>query len=263
MKTALFHESIGGEDECLENNNIYALISVNISSNDIHRNIWIYINGTQLFLETLTSEVDICIWRFCTLIYDVIGDIIEMLKDDIKKIVSFDNIKLEGVNLKINDTTLYELNNNKDNNQIEYIYNLRIFFIITIISLFIGTIMSFFYESDKEEYNEVYIQQIKEDEALGTEEESTFQKLFSINKNKKNKKIYNFLSAFNIIKNALLLNKKKEKLSNQNSLIELSTIRLIILFFILLGENSFIIIKFKYKGRHLLSYLKSFGFIAI
>ena len=72
-----------------------------------------------------------------------------------------------------------------------------------------------------------------------------------------------FLNAFNISNNFLLLFKKKEPLSNQNSLTEISVILFIILFFILLAENTFIIIKYIDKGKTLLLFFKNLNFIVI
>ena len=72
-----------------------------------------------------------------------------------------------------------------------------------------------------------------------------------------------FINAFNIVNNFLLLNKKKEPLSNQNSLTEISSIIFAILFFILLAENTFINIKYINKGKSLLNFLKNWNFIII
>ena len=87
---------------------------------------------------------------------------------------------------------------------------------------------------------------------------------FSKNSDKnENSKKLKFINAFNIFNNFLLLYKKKEPLSNQNSLTELSTIIFIIIFFILLAENTFIIIKYIDKGTTLLDFLKNRSFIII
>ena len=100
--------------------------------------------------------------------------------------------------------------------------------------------------------------------SIGNDEEYNDNLGISINSTTNiNKRIYNFCSAFNIIKNSLLLSQKKEPLSNENSLIELSTIKIIIIFLILISENTYIIIKYVYRGRYLLPFLKDIGFIII
>ena len=74
---------------------------------------------------------------------------------------------------------------------------------------------------------------------------------------------FKIMSIFNLFKNLLLLNKKKEPLSDQNNLVELSLIRLIIIFFIMIGENSYIILKYVDKGMSLITLTHSFSFIFI
>ena len=120
FKAPIVSESIGGEDECLESNNIYALISINFSSNDINQDFRKNSNGTQFFFETLTKEIEICIWKACNLFYDIFEDTFKMVEKDIKKAFGLESIRIEGINYKINSTTLYEDNHKEDNNLNKY-----------------------------------------------------------------------------------------------------------------------------------------------
>ena len=75
--------------------------------------------------------------------------------------------------------------------------------------------------------------------------------------------LYKLLSSFDFIKNLSFLNRKKEPLSDQQNIIRLSTIKLFILFFIMLGENSYIILKYVENKMSILSFCKHFFFFPI
>ena len=158
-KASIVSESIGGEDECLESNNIYALISINFPSNNINQDFSTHTKETQLFFETLTNEIEICIWKACNLMYDILEDAIKMVEDNLKKIFLFESISVEGVNYKENGITLYEQNHREKNNlkkydkYLKYISNLRIISCSIIIVLVIGTITSFCFARNKEVKN--------------------------------------------------------------------------------------------------------------
>ena len=241
MRNGFFTNSIGGEDECLENDELYVLFTLNYSLSNISKNIESNENQHLLFIETLTRPLDLCIWNVCKSLKENLTLIVDNIKDQIKNFISFEDIEIIDVNYKNKDEK-----NNEETKKNVYYSILIIFFGIILLITFIGTICSFYMESEKEKDNL-----------------SKINSLSDVGESYKDKKIYKFLSAFNIIKNSLLLSKKKEPLSNQNSLIELSLIRIIILFFILLAENTFIILKYIYQGRHLLSFLESNTFIFI
>ena len=74
---------------------------------------------------------------------------------------------------------------------------------------------------------------------------------------------FKIFSSFDFIKNISLLNKKKEPLSDQTSLMELSTLKILILFNILMGENCYIILKYIKSKLSILPFFREISFIFI
>ena len=264
--------SMDGENTCLENNELYALVTLNYSINSINNNLDDYSLQYQLFIETLIYEQEICIWNDCIVLYKMLEQIIDFIKNEFKNLTLFDDLKFEGMNLMINGTSYYE-SEHKENNikskyfkYFKYKLFLKIILYIVFIILIIGTIISICLDKDEDDDNkddDNNQKRRKRDSNIIDSDEESGKTFFSRSSLYNDKRLYNFFSAFNIINNSLLISKKKEPLSNQNSLIELSTIRLIIIFFILLAENAEIIIKYIYKGRYALEFLTSLGFVFI
>ena len=253
------------ENECIDDNDLYLLIAFNYSFSDIYKNIDDYNYQNILFIETLIRERDLCIWSNCTPSNIVLSHIFNYIKPDLENLFSLESINLEGINLKNNGTTLYEEEYTEHN---DYKNILKGFFYPLMIVLFIGTLISFCMENksevDENENEEEKPIKSSRINSIGTDEECSDNLVFSISSTTNtNKRVYNLCSAFNIIKNSLLLSQIKEPLSNENSLIELSTIKLIIIFLILLSENTYIIIKYIYRGKCLLSFLEAISFIII
>lgn len=244
VTNGFFTNSLGGEDECLEHDELYVLFTLNYSLSNISKNINKNEYQHLLFIETLSRPLDICIWNYCKSLKENLTFIVNNMKDQIKQFINFEDLEIININYKDKDKEAK--NNEETNKKKDYVSILITFFGIIFLITFIGTISSFYMENEKEKDN------LNRNNSLSDLGESY-----------KDKTSYKFLSAFNIVKNSLLLSKKKEPLSNQNSLIELSLIRIIILFFILLAENTFIILKYIYQGRHLLSFLESNSFIYI
>ena len=198
------------ENECIEDNDLYLLVTFNYSFSYIYKNIDNYNNQYLLFIETLIKEKDLCFWSNCTLSHSLFQEIFDYTKPDLNKLFSFENINLEGINYKYNGTTLYreEHHEYKDYKNI-----LKRFFYLLMIVLFIGTLVSFCMENKNEEdENEEEEPIIKSSRinSIGTDEEYSDNLVFSISSTTNiNKRIYNFCSAFNIIKNSLLLSQKK------------------------------------------------------
>ena len=76
-------------------------------------------------------------------------------------------------------------------------------------------------------------------------------------------KWYRILSSFDFINNLSIVNNKKEPLSDQTSLIQLSTIKILILFFILVGENIYILLKYVDNKMSILPLLRNNSFYFI
>ena len=166
--------------------------------------------------------------------------------------MGLDNMEIVGINYKINGTTNYKYKE-KDK---EFNKAIKYFFLIISIICSVSTIYFLLkeniYENKENNKNEII-----------SNSSSSEIELFSKNTFQNENKISKFFNSFNLVNNFLLLNKKKEPLSNQNSLTEISTIIFAILFLILLAENTFIIIKYIDKGTTLLPFFKKMNFIII
>ena len=270
VKNGFFSNTIEQEEECLKSNEIYFIVKTDYSISSIYEEINEYKNQYKLFIEQFSFDDEFCLWGVCKDIYvqdyKIIGQIIAEI---IKKYFKVENFELVGFNYKINKTTNYEFEHKDDYK--DFIESIKVCFWIFFIFLLICSTISIYKENreenedneDKEEYRQKAIeirQKLNEDASSSRTGISIFsKKKYAKEKSKKIK----FLNAFNIVNNFLLLNKKKEPLSNQNSLTELSTIIFIILYFILLSENTFIIIKYLDNRRTLFQFLKNWSFIFI
>ena len=76
-------------------------------------------------------------------------------------------------------------------------------------------------------------------------------------------KVFKIISSFEIIKNLSILNQKEEPLSNQNKLKAFGSLKLIVLFYIMLGENTFIILKYTENKMPFSRFLKKKFFFLI
>ena len=247
------------EEECLENDEHYFLLSGNIS-NDTNKS---FVQQNR-FIESFSFYQELCLWNTCEGLY---AQLFKVIKENMSEIISeklgYENIMLEGQNYKINDRyTFSEKNKTINSNYITY---LLYFLIPVLIILFIGTFGSYlcYGEKNQMEEGEGKYQNDSFENIIDKFPINDNSTLFTKKKKSDNSNCYKLLNAFNIIENFLLLNKTKEPLSNQTSLIELSTLKLLIIFFILLAENTYTIIKYIDKRRDLLPLFKSFSFVFI
>ena len=104
------------ENECIDGNDFYLLISLNHSFSNIYQNIDEYNNQNILFIETLIRERELCLWRNCSVPNLAMQIIFHYIKPNIENMLSLESINIEGINLKYNGTTLYEeeYNDHKD-----------------------------------------------------------------------------------------------------------------------------------------------------
>ena len=79
----------------------------------------------------------------------------------------------------------------------------------------------------------------------------------------KDLKTFKIISSFDVIRNLSYLNKKSEPLTNQEKLIVLSAIKFVTLFFIVWGENSYIILKYVENKMSVLYFCKHLAFFFI
>ena len=277
LKEGIISDSIDLENDCLQEDKVYIFISGEFLYDSLKENLTKFSNEHLLFIESLSFHEEICLWKFC---YDSYKPILEYIfkyyKDTTRIMFKIDNVKIEGINYYTNVTNKETLNPKKSNKNDNYSKCLKILFYIFLIIVFLFTIVSTYIEKHIEKKNEI----LSENDSLilnsskrssrnssgtrsskNSELEEGF--LFLREKTFKDTFFYKFMQTFNIFRNFLLLNKIKEPLSNQNSLVELSLIRLLIIFLIMIGENSYIILKYVDKGISLLSLTKHWSFLLI
>jgi len=251
------------EEECLENNEHYFLIIGNVSDD---------INKTSvqenLFIESFSFYKELCLWNICSKVYE---DLYQMVKNNLSEIIDdklgYKTVKVEGEKFKINNSISYGKNITKNYDYTKKFSNIIIpVCILVCIILFIGTFGSyccFEEENKKDEEDDKYQDDRFDNINDRIPIDDTNISLFSKKKKSDNSICYKLLNAFNVIENILLFNQIKEPLSNQTSLIELSTFKIIIILLILLAENTYTIIKYIDKGRYILQLFKNYSFVFI
>ena len=271
VRSGFASNSIETEDECLESNEVYILLKGNYTKDYIYSNINDSSNQRLLFVERFTFDHELCLWNYCKNVYIYNNsEIVREVEPIINDLFNLEHFELTGVNYKINQSTSFELEHKNDS--YEYFLFLKVFLLITSIILIICTFFSTCFTNEDEKKNEdirVNEKKISQEEVYNSiQNDSTIfsqenNYLFQNNSKYENLNSYKFINAFDVVNNFLLLNKKKEPLSNQNSLTELNGLIFIILFFILLIENVYIIIKYIDKGTGLFIFLKSNSFFII
>ena len=258
VKNGFSSGSMEIEEECLENNEHYFLITGNISNDTNKTSV-----QQNLFIESFTYYKEFCLWNTCKKLYE---EIYKMIRNNMSEILSdkfgYKTFELEGENYITNNSIFFGQVKKIDFSYITYLFYI---FIPVGIILFIGTFGSYccYEEGSQKEEDEDKYQNDSFEKINDRSINDNNILLFSINKNSDNSNCYKLLRAFNVIENLLLLNKVKEPLSNQTSLIELSTFKLLIIFFILLAENTYTIIKYLDTGRDFLPLFESFSFVLI
>ena len=266
MRNRFISYSIEIEGECIESDKIFFLFKGKYSLHNIYKDMHQYKNQYRLFCEKFIFEQDLCLWKYCHALYiNDLNNIIKNISNQINTIFKIETTEIEGINYKVNGKNKYE-----NKGDFQCFENLKVICFFIIIIIIMCTLSSFCMEEGNNNENENDINKIEK-----TKEEEIFDKILNDNldspsenvifakKKEHSDKLYKFLSAFSIIKNLLLFNKIKEPLSDQNSLIELSSIIFLILFSILLAENTYIIIKFIDQESNLYAFFRDISFIPI
>ena len=262
IKGGIISNDIGIEDECLNKDKVYFFFSGQYIPNSTKRNLEKFTNQHMIFIESLFFHEEICIWKDCDNVYKPLLEyIIKYYNDGAKIMFGFENIKIEGFNYYENITTKKLYNNYLKNDK--YIDNINYILIIFFISIFFCTLITILIENKDNLRSSNTRESYKRISFISDSFNEDLKENVLVEKQKKYNKCYKIISSFSVFKNFLFLNKKKEPLSNQNNLVELSLIRLSILFLIMMGENSYIILKYVDKGIPLIALTQSPFFILI
>ena len=268
----LIQFSLGVEDDCLQEDGVYMFFSgqYNITELKMRKNSE---DEEALFKETFEKREEICIFKECKNLYE---PLIDYLKHYNKK--AFLSIfEFNFTTIKMN----YKDNNNSDLEEIFYDKEKResdetyfniikniliafgIFFLICSLITWLIRKNNKVIEINFRNFSSENIL-LKEDlKQISTAEKSLEKSNTLTAKEKTYEDLcwFKIISSFDFFNNLSILNQKKEPLSNQTSLIELSTIKIIILFLLLYGENGFILMKYIENKTSIFSFCKSLDFI--
>jgi len=236
-------KSIGVEHDCIIGGT-YLLFTSNNTIKSFRKD-----NKTSskeaIFKESFNYREEICIFKECRNLYIKIADYFQ----EFQKNILYDVFDSNGINLtwinyegflnsSNNDIEMVKHRRQKIENERPYYKIVSIVFLILIIFFALVSIISWLIRENNREF------------------ESKFNNPLKYLNNK-----YKILSSFDFLKNISIINKKKEPLSDQTSLIELSTLKILILFFILMGENCYIFLRFIENKFSILPFFREIGFI--
>ena len=273
----IIQDSIGIEENCLDENGVYILFTGKNNITQLREDKG-YMSKEDLFREALDFREEVCLFEECKFFYLPLFYYLSTFhKEAINNIFAFTNFTISGYIYNVNNTKEDVFNNTKDKEEIEREQEEDKYrhIVITIIQVLICifaliSIISWFIRKNNREIenkipksseeNDLLKNNSKKKENVDEEVENIF---LSKEKMWEDLVWYKILSSFDFIKNLSLLNKKKEPLSDQTSLIVLSTIKILILFFILIGENAYLILK--YVDNKMTSYylIREISFINI
>ena len=281
----IIQNSISSEEDCVNEKDVYLLFTGENNSSYL-RDEGTYQSKEALFRESINIRQEICIFKECRHIYkSLLEYLLTYHKDKIKGLLKWNNIKLTGINYQdiTEEEKVQKTEEEKQKENIEKQYFQIIKYIISIIYgfVFICTIISCIinnkgnkYTGNKEEKKIIIkslkdkVQDIENKISLNNTQKLIEEEEDNINKIQKKKlsigiKLKRFISSFDLIYNLSLLKETKEPLSDQTDLIALSTIKLIILFLIMVGENGFMILKYIENKMSILPFCKGDFFFTI
>ena len=271
----LIQYSLSTEEDCIHEGGFYMIYSGKYDIS-VLRNKKIPRSDEILFKEAFNWREEVCIFKECKNIYfSFLEYLTSHFPQTIEDLFNGKNIKILGFNYsglykeQVDYRKTEQAKKQEESDKlyfcyIEIIFKVMLIFYVlcSIISLFIRKnnriINSGKSSSSSEKSNEKkYIKKnIKsEEDEVGTllQKDKTWQDL----------KWYRILSSFDFINNLSIVNNKKEPLSDQTSLIQLSTIKILILFFILVGENIYILLKYVDNKMSILPLLRNNSFYFI
>ena len=266
--------SIGIEEDCLDEGGVYIFFTQEYNINTLrNKKTTQSAESEKLFRESKNVFQEFCIFKNCAHFYKPLLEYFITFQIEIlNELFEWESVKLSGINfegIQENETIKKtEEKMSKEETENQY-YNI-IIYIIIILGFYFGFCMIFSWLirhnnktidrsnslSEVDEINGGFQQMNMEEEKENylLMKDITCTDLSS----------YKFISSFDFINNLCLLNVKNERFNNQNSLLELlSSIKLLILFFMMLGENFYIILKYIENEMSLIYFCKNLRFFII
>ncbi len=264
----LIQYSMSAEEDCIDEDSVYLLFTGIYNRNDLKEGKT-YRDKEALFREANIARQEVCIFKECKNTYKRLFQYLTWEKFDIiKGLFRLDNVILYDIDYKnitdeeqvpYFDTELETMNKKmKYYEIITYIIfgSVTLLIILSIISCIVKQRETKKTEIDIQKTNTVNEMQLNNYKKLKEEEEIKSNKVTD-------SKVFKIISSFEIIKNLSILNQIQEPLSNQNKLTALGSLKLIVLFYIMLGENTFIIFKYTENEMPFWTFLKKKFFFLI
>ena len=270
----ILQHSIGFEEVCLDEDEVYIFFTGPYNFTEL-REIKTSLNEEILFKESNYNRNEMCIFKECKNFYKpLLNYIMEYYKNSFNEIFSFGNMKILGI--KYNgipeSESIIEDKSDKEKNEKDRKYYNIVYIILIFLGIFFTLCLIITWLIKKTNKPIETQSRTQSSESIHLKEESkqipNFEyqyemslSIFTKEMTCEDLKWFKIVSSFDFLNNLSLLNQKKEPLSDQTSLIELSTIKILVLFILLFGENSYILTKFIEIKVPIFPFLKSYNFI--
>ena len=270
----LIQVSVGVENDCILSGT-YIMFTSNNSISRLRKENTISAKEA-IFKEALDWREEICVFNECRHLYlKLVKFFLTYYEDFLYDVFNAYGVRISWINfldidhIADNTTEMVEYKDNKIKSEEFYLTNIYIIIQTMIVFFFLVSIISWFIRAN----NKVVQKKIKISKknikynliANNLSENDNESENSLIQKEKKWEDLawFKIFSSFDFLKNISLLNNKKEPLSDQTSLIELNTLKILILFFILFGENCYVILKYIQNKLSILPFFREIGFIFI
>ena len=266
--------SLGVENDCILRG-VYLLFTSNSTIKSLKKDTKdSRISSKEaIFRESFNWREEICFFKECRKLYIMIIDyFLKFQKDLVYQMFNTNRINLTWINYEgflnssNNDIEMIKYKKQKMDSEEPYfkkvslvLFSIIIFFVLVIIVIWLIN------ENHKTTEANFKVQKNKSKDNI-KKRPTTYdinQENILLYKEKKLEDFtwYKVIRSFDFLNNISILNKKKEPLSDQTSLIELSTLKILILFFILMGENCYIFLKYIENKLSILPFIREQGFI--
>ena len=263
--------SVGIENDCISDGT-YIMFTSNDTIYKLRKDTRITAKEA-IFKETFDWQKEVCLLNECRHLYArLIKYLLKYHENYLFGLLDQNGVNISWINFydidyeADNATEMFEYKKNKIESE-KFYYDVAIMTIQAMI-FFVAlvSIISWLIMKNKRVIPEnIKIQKKTNliDNKSADNEDKPENYLIKKEKNCKDLAWFKIFSSFDFIKNISLLNKKKDPLSDQTSLMELNTVKILILFNILMGENCYIILKYIKNKLSILPFFREISFVFI
>ena len=268
----LIQYSLGVEDDCLNEDGVYFFFT-GPNNFTLFRERKSSQDEEQIFKENFYTREEVCVFKECNNLYKpLIEFLLKNNPEMMRTVFQWNNFTLSGINFngiteeeKIKKSDSEKEKQNEEDN---YYDNIIIVFKILGVFFALCLIVTWIIRKNNKTIETQLINPTTENISLKEDSQQRAKSGGEITNTLTAKDLkyedltcFKIISSFDFLNNFALLNQKKEPLSDQTSLIELSTIKIIILFLILSGENTYIILKYIDNKVSIFSFCKRLSFL--